>query len=153
MNQLEAERFIDQQLKPRWERWSPPPAQMSDWCYALRKLDWESALRAAQDHFRESKLNKPVIKSILALAQQYMPKEEKKTYLPPATHFVQYTGGGDTTLVAGYYFPIYVKASDDVDMVAQDMKETLQHEHGGEWRVYKDISAKEMIMMRFKAAG
>ena len=162
MNQIDADYFIENDLKPRFPDWLPTVVELSDYYYALRRFDSDTAKHAAREHRLSSSWKQPKIKDLIALCHKLEPKHERRDNKFVSTVFVQYQGGGDTSLRAGYFFPIiarklkYKDWEDDQDRlknIAHDIKTKMFKQYSGSWEVIIDSTVDDMLKARFKLAS
>jgi hypothetical protein len=66
MMHVEAQEFIDREMRTRWPDWDPTAAQVSDWIEWLRPHPIAIALSAVRQHAAESRWKIPAPDKILA---------------------------------------------------------------------------------------
>ena len=145
MDNLEAKQFVANDVMERFPDTTWTTTLILDWERAVEraKLDRSAAVRAIEDLAAESKVKKPNLSKFLSKAYMLCSRRS-----PTRTdYFVQYRGGGKTTLNPGYFFQI-VTLDEDHSSVAQSERAEREHSYGGEWRVITDTSWSEMAKQR-----
>ena len=148
MLQVEAMTFIEEQMRPRFQDWEPNREQIADWIAWLKPYSPETARNALREHVGTLRYNKrPVPSKLRPLLAKFHPADNSPKPKPENTVFIWYEGGGDTTLQAGYFFPVCTKHS-NVMLVAEQERLRHQENHGGEWMIYQDTTGRAMVKMR-----
>jgi hypothetical protein len=143
MDNFEAQTFVVSEVQARFPDTTWTGALTSDWEYALKNIDRQAALSAIRTLQAESKVKKPALGKFVKMAWILCASRS-----PTRTdYFIQYRGGGKTTLNAGYFFQI-ITTEEDHCAVAHSERSAWKHSYGGEWRVITDTSWSEMIADR-----
>lgn len=143
MERHDAQRFLDNEIKGRYPgaEWTLPVE--GDWVRELGYLDEAAALSAIRVLRGKNNYKTPVLETFARLARESTPNRS-----PVRTdYFIQYQGGGRTTLNPGYFFQV-VTTDSRHSQVAQDTKTRMEQQHGGEWRVITDTTYSAMIKAR-----
>ena len=149
MNSIEADNFFENEVRGRFTKWEPGEAEVSDWLFWLKGMDWGIALSAIREHKSESRYNAPALSVFRVKARGFMPPKEK-TARPDDTIFVMYEGGGRGTLSSGSYFPVVVRPKEQglIMKAAENARKYYEDCYGGIWKVYEQTTSAEMGKMR-----
>ncbi len=143
MDNLEAQQFVAKEVMERFPDTTWTQTLTLDWEYACKKLDRRAALSAIRTLQAESKVKKPHLAKFLKAAKMLC-SNRSPTRTP---YFVQYFGGGGTTLNPGYFFQV-VTLDEDHSVVAHSERSERENSYGGDWRVITDASYSDMIKSR-----
>ena len=142
MLKIEADRFIEEVMRPLWPKWEPTGIMVSLWCKWLSPYDWQPAKRAVESHKRDSRLNEPVGKSVIVLAEQYMPTASKKTTTVPNMEPLRFIyaatdcpGGPKAGTIINFHLPEPSNDEEVWQKAAEQMAVAYTHENGGLWLV------------------
>ena len=153
MNYMEADTFFEREVRGRFSKWKPEPAEISDWLFWLKGMDEDPALRAIREHKSESRYNTPALSTFKAKVAAFSPHKERPEQ-PEDSVFILYEGGGQGTLVAGYFIPVIIKAG-NIMKIADQVKTRMERwvdgeKFGGDWKVYSETTHQAMVQLRFE---
>lgn len=137
MNKEQINTFFSQVLNKLWPKWNNNDYQVATWARILKKLDFKTAERAAQDHYltKEANYGHPKLYAIIEKARQYQPRTsadaESKT--PILAFYLQRSGDG-------HKVPFYMDAAfrnnyDAVSRTAEYRRQQAEKLYGGQWIV------------------
>lgn len=153
MQNDEAHRFIDEEMRPRWTHWEPTPAQVSDWASWLRPFTWDSAKAAIRRYVSEAKYGRePEPGRLVATLRAFAPAVQNTAHDGPNPTdvvkrlWIVCMGGGQVG--RGYYVAAPYKVDARTALV-----ERLAGLYGGDWKVFENATEREIIAMRFELQG
>lgn len=143
MLKLEADRFIDEVMRPLWKKWDNEGAMASLWCRWLAPYDWTTAKRAVEEHKKDSRLNEPSGKSVTILAEQYTPSSKKKSdntsIIPEGLRFIYAAtdcpSGPKAGTIVHFHLPEPCNDPDIWQTAAEQMVIEHAEMYGGLWLV------------------
>ncbi len=149
MNHIEADNFFENEVRGRFSKWEPESAEVSDWLFYIKSMDWDIALRAIREHKSKSRYNAPALSVFRSKARGFMPPKEKVARAGD-TVFVMYEGGGRGSLQAGFYFPVIVLPHEQhlIRKAAENVRAEYETRYGGEWKIYTETTPVIMTKMR-----
>ncbi len=149
MNYIEADNFLENEVRGRFSKWKPESAEIRDWLFFIKGMDWDVALRAIREHKSESRYNAPALSTFRAKACNFAPPKEQVA-VPEDAVFVMYEGGGRGPLQAGFFFPVIVQPHEQhlLGKAAENVRRHHAERYGGEWKVYSPTTPVAMAKMR-----
>lgn len=149
MNSVEASNFFENHVRGRFSKWEPETAEIDDWLFYIKGVEWDIALKAIREHKSESRYNTPALSTFRAKARGFMPPKEKVAR-PHDTVFVMYDGGGVGTLQPGYYFPVIVLPHEQhlIMKAAENARAKREENVGGTWKIYSQTTPRQMAKMQ-----
>ncbi len=148
MNYIEADNFLENEVRGRFSKWKPESAEIRDWLFFIKGMTEDVALRAIREHKSESRYNAPALSTFRAKARSFMPPKEHVA-VPEDSVFILYEGGGQGTLVAGYFFPVIIKMG-NIMKIAEQVRARHEQRTGGIWKVYSQTTHQVMVQLRFE---
>lgn len=149
MNNIEADNFFENEVQGRFSKWEPEEAEIRDWLFYIKGMDWDIALKAIREYKSESRYNAPALSVFRVKARGFMPPKEKVAQ-PDPTIFVMYEGSGRGALQPGYFFPIIVLPHEQhlIMKAAEKARAKREEAIGGEWKTYSETTHQVMVGMR-----
>lgn len=146
MNQIEAKSLTDL-MTQLWPNWAPTEAELRLWNFEFCKYSESPARKALQEASFRSNFKTPPRKTIRELLQVHEPIRRSRAMADEPSIFAMYHGGGEGTLLAGYYYPVRCHDGPVMDAAQRDIR--LREESiGGQWRVYEQTTNSKMRALR-----
>jgi hypothetical protein len=86
----EAEKFFNEEIRPRWPDWTPTGVEIKDWCNVIYHYAILVAMQAIQNYIRDANkvTRRPLIAHFITKANLLVPHKETEKYehnYPPGT--------------------------------------------------------------------
>ena len=137
-------------MEKLWPDWAPNDAQAGNLTNLFVKFDEPTAIKAINAAVFESNFKTPPLKTIASFLRQFRPTKHVigEGGLPDPKYYIQYSGGGSHSLVAGYFVPIYSRIGFDDYKQAETTRDMLfqqfggYEDGGGEWNRMDDYEVE-----------
>ena len=145
MTGIEARKFLDDEIIPRWPQWNINEMEIGDWVRVLCRYEWERCKRAIRD-YAENKTKFENKTPSISKFKGYMANtssgcEKKKTEWLDCNTFIQ---NADT----GRFIDVVLNPpSNDpflLSKAARNMQIRLGEVYTGVWRIFKETTRWKM---------